>query len=394
MSLDHILLLHNDYASFSGEEFIYDQTKQILTDRGHSVTEYRRSSNEVGSGTIARLSAFANGIHSRQACRQITDLIRRVRPSVAHVQNVYPLLSPGVTATCRREGLPVVMNIQNFRLGCPTGLFFSKGTVCRKCEHGNGLWCFTNNCTGSNLKSLAYALRYTSEKVVSTYKKNVTHYIVPTQFHKTWLESLRFPQHRITVIPNMTGAPNTPPITGDEQYVAFAGRMTESKGIRVLLDAAKRLPDVSFRMAGPASLAEQSLLHSHATPDNVKYLGQLSGHALQTFYDNMTMLVVPSIWYEGQPTVIPQAMWRAKPVVASDIGGLSFTVQHNRTGLLSKPGDAAGLAEAIRTLWHRPELRRLFGQNAEQVARAAYSHDAYYSSLIRVFAQARNDFPD
>lgn len=392
MYKSRVLLLHNDYAKYSGEEFIYDETKDLLTERGHAIIEYRRASDDIGTGAVDKLTAFASGVYSPKACQQVIQLIKKFKPDVAHLQNVYPLLSPAIAGTCQQAGVPVILNVQNFRLGCPTGLLFTNNAVCHKCLQGNGFWCFKNNCTGNKFKSLAYAIRYTSERLLSTFRKNVTHFITPTLFHKRWLVELRIPANRISVIPNMTGKPVEPIISENDNYVAFAGRITESKGIRVLIEAAAQVPHIPFKVAGPATKAERFRLLSPAAPKNITYVGELSGTKLAEFYNNMTMLIVPSIWYEGLPTVIPQAMVRAKPVIASAIGGLPDIVHHNKTGLLASPGDATELANAIRKLWDQPELQHTLGQAALSRAQTTHSNAAYYSKLLSAFAIARQDF--
>ena len=61
-----------------------------------------------------------------------------------------------------------------------------------------------------------------------------------------------------------------------------------------------------------------------------------------------------------------EAMAMKLPVIASRIGGLEEVVEHERTGLLVPPGDAAALAEAIRTLAENPEMRRNMGEAGRQ----------------------------
>lgn len=70
-------------------------------------------------------------------------------------------------------------------------------------------------------------------------------------------------------------------------------------------------------------------------------------------------VVVPSLWWENAPLVILEAQAAGRPVIASGIGGMAEMVKDGETGLLVPPGDAAALAEALRTaagdadLWAR-----------------------------------------
>jgi glycosyltransferase involved in cell wall biosynthesis len=74
-------------------------------------------------------------------------------------------------------------------------------------------------------------------------------------------------------------------------------------------------------------------------------------------------LVVPSLWHENMPLVSLSAQAAACPLIASDIGGLSDVVAHERNGLLFTPGSSAELAELItRVLTEDDLLSRLSSQ--------------------------------
>jgi len=73
------------------------------------------------------------------------------------------------------------------------------------------------------------------------------------------------------------------------------------------------------------------------------------------------LVVLPSIYGENLPTVLMEAGGCARPVVASDVGGISDIVAHGQTGLLVPPGDERALAAAILNLLDNPERARKLG---------------------------------
>jgi len=380
-----VLLIHNDYGGYSGEEFIFDRVRSLLLDRGHEVAEYRRSSQEIERMPLGRARAFFLGVHSPAACRDIRRLLRSFRPDVAHVQNVFPLISPSALGVCQSEGVPVVMNVQNFRLACPNGLLFSHGEICHRCVPGKEYWCALRNCEGNLLKSIGYATRNAVARARGSFSSNINAYMAPTPFHREWLVSLGVDESRIHVVPNMVDAIAESASTAPGDFVGFAGRVSPEKGVPVLLEAARRLPAIPFQIAG--NYDRQPDLITQA-PANVRFLGALSGQSLSDFYEQMRMLVVPSIWYEGLPTVIPQAMLRGKPVIASRIGGLSHVVQDGVTGRLFRVGDAEDLASCVQALWADQEAQTRMGRAAREEAAHQYSLDRYYQRLENVFTSA------
>ncbi len=67
-----------------------------------------------------------------------------------------------------------------------------------------------------------------------------------------------------------------------------------------------------------------------------------------------------SSFAEGVPVVLMEAMAAGIPVIATRIAGIPELVQHEESGLLVSPGDAAGFASAIRQLLEDPELRNRY----------------------------------
>jgi glycosyltransferase involved in cell wall biosynthesis len=109
---------------------------------------------------------------------------------------------------------------------------------------------------------------------------------------------------------------------------------------------------------------------------------------MAAFYQGARFLVVPSMWFEGCPLVVSEAMSHGLPVIASRIGGLPEFVEDGVTGLLFEPGNVAELAEQIRTLWENPDLCRRLGEAGRRKAEREYNEEVYYRSLISIYEQA------
>ena len=98
----------------------------------------------------------------------------------------------------------------------------------------------------------------------------------------------------------------------------------------------------------------------------VTLTGWLSPEAVRARMAEAICLVVPSVTArdgdaEGLPSVVPEAMAQACPVVGSDQGGIAEAVRHERTGLLIPPGDAAALAAAMHRIGSEPGLAATLG---------------------------------
>ena len=380
-----ICVVHNEYGKFSGEEAAVRVLCSLLKQHGHKVIPFVRSSAEIGELSFGKARAFFSGIYSFWSRTQAVRLLQESKPHVVHVHNVFPLLSPSVLAVCRQAGLPVVMTVHNYRLICPNGLFMTDGQICRKCAKGREYWCVLYNCEKSLLKSIGYALRNYVARYRRMFLNNVTLYACLTEFQRQQLVRAGFPAQRCLVVPNMADLPAIQPSRQSGQYVGYVGRISPEKGMQTLVESARACSDIQFKAAG--SYDRMAHLPGQA-PRNFEFCGHLNKDQLGRFYANSRYVVLCTICYEGFPSVLPEAMLSAKPVICSRIGGLAEIVDDNVNGLLFEPNNSKDLVEKIRFLWERPALCRRMGQAGRQKALREYSPEKYYERLMAVYEKA------
>jgi glycosyltransferase involved in cell wall biosynthesis len=391
----HILMVHNEYGKFSGEEAVVQDLCVLLRNKGHDVIGLARSSAEIETMRLGRLRAFFSGIYSFSSRKAIRRLLAEHRPGVVHVHNVFPLISPSVLPECRRAGVPVVMTVHNYRLVCPNGLHMPKGryTICEKCCGGREYWCFLKNCEQNWLKSAGYALRGYIARRLGFFRKNVTLFACLTDFQRRRLMAEGYSEDRLRVLANMAPAVADSRAEPDQGggFVACVGRISPEKGIDLLLAAAKSLPDIPFRLAGSCDAMPQI---AGKAPSNVSFLGVLDETALGRLYDQSRLLLLCSTCFEGFPMTILEAMAHGRAVVAPRIGGIPEIVDDGATGLLFEPGNAEDLAEKVRFLWDRPDLSRQMGRAGRQKALKKYSSEKYYERLMALYEEAMARRPD
>ncbi len=380
-----ICLMHNAYRKHSGEEAVVADQQALLTERGHEVTEFRRSSAVLEQVRWGKLKAFTGGIHNNRSVRALRRLLRQDRPDAVHVHNVFPVISPSVLAVCRQQGIPVVMSVHNFRLMCPTGLSVRGGSLCQQCWGGREWWCVIRNCENDLLRSGAYALRNWVARIRGAFLRNVTIYAPLTRFHRNRLIEAGLPAERMFVLHNMGPVVDPTNSMCEGDYVAYAGRITPAKGIEVLLQAAAQLPEVPFRLAGAMDDIPDLM---DRLPANVRYVGRLPREKMHEFLVGSRLVTLPSTWPEGFPVVMLEAMAVARPVVASRTGGLHEIVEHGKTGLLVEKENPRPLREAIARLWNQPELCRSMGQAGMRRLQRHFSRERHYDRLISVYAKA------
>jgi glycosyltransferase involved in cell wall biosynthesis len=382
----NILYVHNDYALPSGEERAAEMIARLLTNRGHTVEWFRRTSAGLADSTAGRLKAFFCGIHNPASAAVLEACLRKHRPDVVQVQNIYPLISPSIFPVLRRWRIPVVMRCPNYRLFCPNGRHLVRGELCDRClGRGRELWCALRNCEDSLFKSAGYAMRNAAARIRGIIRANVHVFLVQSQFQRDMFIRNGIEAGRIEILPGMAQVPDLPGAVPWGESVTFAGRISAEKGIQDFIGAARALPDIPFVVVGQDGRMPRIRDDS---PANLTWLGFLQGNALQDVYLRSRMVVVPSRWYEGFPNVLLQAMALGKPTICSAIGGLPEIVDRGAAGLLCRPADAKDLARQIRTLYSDPALCRRLGQAAREKTQREYSPDTCYQRLMQAFGKA------
>ena len=375
-----ILHVHNYHAGRGGMEVVYEYSTRVLRQRGHEVIEFSRDSASLKS-PLSLIGAFASGVYSPSAYRETRELIDAHRPDLAYVHNLYPMLSTSVLDACHDGGIPVVMNIGDYKLTCPMARHLRDGAICTKCMDGSVLWSAVHACKGGRLASAGYALSHGITRMRRAYHRGVDLFVTPAQFTADYLARAGFDPGRIMVVPNMSDLPADVPAAGEGEYAAFVGRLSPEKGIDVLIDAATRT-GIPTRIAGGGDKPPSQLA------SNIQFVGPVDRAALPAFYRGARFLVAPSVWHEVFGVVVVEAMLLGIPVIASNIGGLGQVFEHEQSGLLVPAGDAAALAGAMSRLWADPALCRRMGKNARECALRNYSPDAFYRRLMSAFQKA------
>ena len=160
--------------------------------------------------------------------------------------------------------------------------------------------------------------------------------------------------------------PGDEPLPGpDEPRLLCVGRLIPIKGHVVLLRAfaaaRKEVPELSLDIAGrgPLEPALRALAKELEIEDAIRFLGFVS--PISKAIDDSAAVVVPSLG-EGFGMVALEAMERARPVVAAEIGGLGELVVDGETGLLVPSGEAEPLARALVEIARDPVRRRELGE--------------------------------
>jgi glycosyltransferase involved in cell wall biosynthesis len=169
------------------------------------------------------------------------------------------------------------------------------------------------------------------------------------------------------------------------------GRLVEKKGFRVLVEACRLLRQQGHDFecviigGGPdeAVLGEQ--ITAAGLGQTVRLAGVLPTEVVAIELPQALAVVLPCVVaadgnVDALPTVLLEAAAAARPGVSTHLSGIPEIIVHDQTGLLVRPGDAAGLAEALATLLRQPALAARLGVQAR--ARAEELFDLHANVAV------------
>jgi len=351
-----ILLAHNFYRSSapSGEDSAY-RNERRLSERHFTVIPYERFNDDIDESTlIKRIKLALAGAWSRRTYDEVSALIEKNRPDVAHFHNTFPLITPSAYAACRDAGVPVVQTLHNFRLVCPQAMLLRNGRPCERCLKGSFLPALGYRCyRDSFIATLAQVYTQNYNRYRGTYRRLVNRYISLTGFAAGKFITAGFSPHRITVVPNTL---MDPPSAGEGggAYALFVGRLSAEKGLGVLLEAWSGI-DLPLKIVGDGPLRAEleEIVRTRAL--KIEFTGHLDREDVLRVVQGAMLQIVPSECYEGFPMVLLEAMACGTPVIASRIGSLDEIVLDGVTGMKFEPGNAGELAAVVKKLVKEPE---------------------------------------
>jgi len=187
-------------------------------------------------------------------------------------------------------------------------------------------------------------------------------------------EQIQWRQFDPKVVCYTTANPYVPPqitITDfprKDNILLFVGRLIEEKGVIVLLDSFQRVLrsyDCSLVIAGEGKLRNflEQKVENLNLKSKIKFTGYVKEKELYELYKSSTMLVLPTYFYEGFPTVITEAMYMGLPIITTPIRGARDYLKENINALFVPPKDSITLANAIMQLLNDKNLREEMGVN-------------------------------
>lgn len=305
-----VLVAHVRYREFGGEDVVVATEARILREAGHEVHLLNPLSSDFDGLSLGQRAAIglSGGFHS-YGRRMVRECIEASRPDVVHFHNLYPLLGTGAMVEASRLGVAVVQTLHNYRPSCIAGTHLLRGQPCEYCSvtsHAKGVM---NRCYRSSI-SQSTAMTLAVRRQVSALGSVPDILIALTGFAAARLVEHGIDPQLVEVKPNSVDLG----CGGDydtRSGVAYVGRLSPEKGVLALTESwPGNAPMLTITGRGP----QEKLLASIADDrQNVRFLGGVSPDEAREVIRGARVLALPSVWFEGMPLVVLEALSERTP---------------------------------------------------------------------------------
>jgi glycosyltransferase involved in cell wall biosynthesis len=239
------------------------------------------------------------------------------------------------------------------------------------------------------VQSAVVATLSSAHRAVGTWSKRVDIYLAVSEFQRGLLLIGGLPPERVLVRPNFVHPDPGARAGGPGEWAVFVGRLSPEKGIEVLVEAFANLPDIPLVVVGDGPLRgwlEAEVARRNLT--NVRVHGRADRAEVVEMLHRSRFLVFTSIWYEGLPLVLTEALACGVPAVASALGGMTEIIDDGVNGLHVRPGDPAHLAERARWAWQHEDDMAAMGRAGREKFEQRYAGGPGYQQLLDAYEQA------
>ncbi|WP_319420617.1 glycosyltransferase family 4 protein [Pleurocapsa sp. FMAR1] len=325
-------------------------------------------------------------VYSRSAALSMESLLYDRQIDLAHLHIYYGQLTASILSPLKKADVPIVQTLHEYKIVCPVYTLLSDGNVCQACN-GHAFWQATlKRCNkGSLSRSILSTVESYVSKMLGSVNK-IDHFIAVSYFQREKLIELGLRADKVTTVHNFIDASDYQPSTALGEYFLYFGRLEQSKGIFTLIEAASSIKDTPLLIVGDGTVRPKlEKLIQERELNHIILLGFKHMQELQKLIRHSICTITPSQWYETFGLTLIESFAHGRPVIASEIGGMTEIVTDGIDGHLVHPGNAEQLRE--RMLWMAEHLTqaREMGLAGRRKVETHFNPESHYQKLISVY---------
>jgi glycosyltransferase involved in cell wall biosynthesis len=345
----------------------------------------------MSTSSLARFGA--QWLWNAAAARGLAALLATCDPAdtIVHVHGWAKALSPSIGPALKAAGLPVVHTLHEYYLACPNGGFYDYGAS-RNCDYkAMSPGCVAHNCDSRGYhRKLMRVGRHALMRSGGGLHDTARHLITISKLQRAVIAPYMAKDATFYEVSNPIDVADCGP-KGDVPPgdFVFVGRLSAEKGPRIFGQGAQLAGATAvFVGDGP----ERSALEKEFP--QAKFLGWRNPAEVRQALRAARALVFPSVWYEGQPLTVYEALALGTPVIVSDICAGREAVADGETGFWFASADPHALAAAMTRLKDDKIARRMSQAAYSRYWASPLTLDRHLDAVASVYEKVREEWRD
>ena len=390
-----VCLIHNYYTQAGGEDGVLSAEIKLLSENSVeniAITKKSSALSKLQLGT----NFFMNSVYSEKSKKEIKQKLILEKPDVVHVHNFYSLFTPSIYDACQELKIPVVQTLHNFRIIYPNALLYNNGQVDLRTITGSAWQVVKDKVYHNSFIKTAVMARFIEyHKKRNTWNLKVDKFIALTEFSKNVFVQFGIESDKIAVKPNFQFQ-STENIDSANQvelpredFVLFVGRISEEKGIvQLVKEWIEKKSSVKLKIAGEGPLFKelQDIVNSSGI-NSIEILGNQPKEEIKKLMNQAKALVFPSLWYEGFPMVLVEALSNGLPVITTNIGSQASIIKDQFTGYHVSVDSLSKMIEQASVIINDDDAFTRLCENAKNEFIEKYTDKVNFNQLMSIYKE-------
>jgi len=391
-----ILLCHNYYQNRGGEDIVFDTEKELLIENSYKILEYSKNSSDVNN-MFNKAVTFLGSLFSLKTYIEVGRIIKKEKPDIAHVHNIFPVISPSIYYVLKNNNIKIIQTIHNYRFYCSNGLSLKDNRICSKCENVSIKNIFNICSKNKKLYDLLLSVIIYFMRKLKVYSK-VDYFIAPSKFIKNKLIKFGIGKEKIILKRNLIKINKkfTDREKQSSKYFTFIGRLSEEKGIIRLIEIFKKEKEIELKIIGNGPLKEYiNNIIKNEKIGNIEISGFIEGKKKYSIISNSMANIIPSICYENCPVVLIECLSMGVPVVVNNIGALPEFIKDGYNGYIYNSNDLNSLKKIVLKIYNMKDIElNILKENCENSYSDLFDEDKNFkiiNNLYKRILKVKND---
>ncbi|WP_367751325.1 glycosyltransferase [Ammoniphilus sp. 3BR4] len=285
--------------------------------------------------------------------------------------------------SAKKLGIPYIITLTDYFFLCPkVTLLNSKGQTCNGPSNGESCARFCSEIQPEYIKRRlhqAQDMLGSAKKIISPSK------FLGRMFEQEFSSKISIIHHGVSY--SKIKRNERVYKEGSHITFGFAGTLQYHKGADILLESYRKVPsrNTSLKILGTGQNDYVKKLKGLAKGDDrIEFCGVFDQTQLGHIFNQIDVMIIPSIWYENYPLVLHEALACQIPVISSNIGGMAEKIKNGKYGFTFDVGKVEQLRKVLTMISAKPEILNKIKDNLKKVHIPTIEQEAYaYERLYK-----------